>query len=133
MCFLALAGYICYTLYSTIFARNANTIYRYEVLPFWSYIEILDGKTKLIKENLLNVLLFVPIGFLLSFINTKRKMWKIALFGFGLSFCIELTQLIAKRGFCEFDDLFHNTLGCLLGYVLVKVFTRLCVIIRWRN
>ncbi len=44
---------------------------------------------------------------------------------FGISFCIETLQLLFKRGFAEFDDVFHNVLGCLLGYgiiVLIKHF-----------
>ena len=36
--------------------------------------------------------------------------------GFIFSSVIELSQLALKRGLCEFDDVFHNTLGCVIGY-----------------
>ena len=36
--------------------------------------------------------------------------------GFIFSSVIELSQLLLKRGLCEFDDVFHNTLGCVIGY-----------------
>ena len=36
--------------------------------------------------------------------------------GFVFSSVIELSQLVLKRGLCEFDDVFHNTLGCAVGY-----------------
>ena len=36
--------------------------------------------------------------------------------GFVFSSVIELSQLVLKRGLCEFDDVFHNTLGCVIGY-----------------
>lgn len=116
ICFIALVGFIWYTLNSTVFGRETYSEYKFKELPFWSYVAIYNGKTVLIKENLLNVALFVPIGYLLFFLMSKRSWWKASLFGFGLSVCIEIMQLIGKRGTCEFDDVFHNTIGCLIGY-----------------
>ena len=74
------------------------------------------GQTELIEENLMNIALGIPVGFLLSFIFTHRSWWKAALVGFLFSSVIELSQLLLKRGLCEFDDVFHNTLGCVIGY-----------------
>lgn len=42
------------------------------------------------------------------------------MFGFSFSVCIEFLQLVWKRGTCEFDDIFHNTLGCMIGYGIYK-------------
>ncbi|WP_394798617.1 VanZ family protein [Parabacteroides distasonis] len=53
----------------------------------------------------------VPVVFLLSFVFIHRSWWKVALVGFVFSSVIELSQLVFKRGFCDFDDVFHNTLG----------------------
>ncbi len=41
--------------------------------------------------------------------------------GGGLSFAIESTQYVTKTGFAEFDDVFHNTLGCVIGYGIYLV------------
>ena len=87
----------------------------YKLTPFWSYVAIADGQKELIEENLLNVALGIPFGFLLSFICTKNALLKSFLFGAAFSACIELSQLFFKRGLCEFDDLFHNTLGSVVG------------------
>lgn len=46
-----------------------------------------------------------------------EKLWKTALFGFGVSLFIEATQLILPRG-TDVDDLLLNTFGTLLGYAL---------------
>lgn len=70
----------------------------------------------MIEENLINIALGVPVGFLLSFIFTHRSWWKATLVGFVFYSVIELSQLILGRGLCEFDDVFHNTLGCVIGY-----------------
>ena len=72
-------------------------------------------------ENILNVLLFVPIGFLAG-CGVQRVTWKKVLFlGGGLSIFIELLQFIFKKGFCESDDVIHNVLGCLIGFGLWRV------------
>lgn len=54
--------------------------------------------------------------------TTKPKLWKIFIASFGLSAAIEVTQLLSKIGCCDVDDLFLNTLGGIIGYVLFKVF-----------
>ena len=37
-----------------------------------------------------------------------------------LSVVIEFMQLYFKRGSCEVDDIIHNTLGCVIGYFIVR-------------
>lgn len=129
ICLLALVGYIWYTLDTTVFGRDEYSAYRYKALPFWSYVAIYDGNEILIKEDLLNVALFIPIGFLLGLVMTNKRWWKALLFGSGLSVSIEMMQLIGKRGTCEFDDVFHNTIGCLIGFFVVLGIMRIYNII----
>lgn len=40
--------------------------------------------------------------------------------GLGISAVIELSQLILCRGWFEWDDMIHNMLGCVCGYLIVK-------------
>ena len=110
-----LIEYMFLILGSTVIYRTSGDTYMYKLTPFWSYVAIADGQKELIEENLLNVALGIPFGFLLSFICTKNALLKSFLFGAAFSACIELSQLFFKRGLCEFDDLFHNTLGCVVG------------------
>lgn len=65
-----------------------------------------------------NILIFLPLGLLPPLLWSKmEKLWKTALFGFGVSLFIEVTQLILPRG-TDVDDLLLNTFGTLLGYAL---------------
>lgn len=65
-----------------------------------------------------NILIFLPLGLLPPLLWGKmEKLWKTALFGFGVSLFIEVTQLILPRG-TDVDDLLLNTFGTLLGYAL---------------
>lgn len=133
VCLIALVGYIWYTLDTTVLGRSDYSYYRYKTYPFWSYAAILSGEVSLIRENLLNVALFAPIGLLLCCLLPWRKWWIALMFGFELSVCIELLQLVWKRGTCEFDDVLHNTLGCLLGFILASGIAKFYNHLRWRN
>ena len=77
---------------------------------------MLKGDTALIRESLMNLILGFPIGVLVSVIIKIKRWWIVVLFGIVISFNIEFLQYVYKRGFSEFDDMFHNTVGCLLGY-----------------
>ena len=68
-------------------------------------------------DIVLNILLFIPLGFL-----TGRKGWKAILYGFLLSAFIELIQYIAVLGYCEADDVLNNTIGAAIGSLLFKKF-----------
>ncbi|MBK5486547.1 VanZ family protein [Bacillus sp. TH17] len=70
---------------------------------------------------LLNILLFMPLGFLLPTIWPQfRKMTNTVCAGFFFSLAIELNQLLNNR-ITDIDDLFTNTLGAIVGYVIYRV------------
>lgn len=104
----------------TIIARTP-TEHKYELMLFWSYIEICRGNTIFIYENILNVLMLMPLGVLLPIGFEQITYKQAALSGFLVSLIIEVMQLLTRRGLFEFDDILHNTLGCLLGYAIYKL------------
>ena len=53
--------------------------------------------------------------------------------GICLSVGIETLQFVFRKGFSEFDDVMHNTLGCLIGYGMYKVISLLALEGRSRN
>ncbi len=70
---------------------------------------------------LLNIILFVPVGYLTPLTFRKvNKWWKLLAVGFGFTFCIETLQLLTHRGWFDVDDLVLNTLGTMLGWVLYR-------------
>lgn len=71
-----------------------------------------------------NIGMFLPIGFFPALLWRRWKWWKSLLCGFGLSLCIELAQIPIQRG-TDIDDLWMNTLGVVLGYVLYWILTRM--------
>lgn len=75
---------------------------------------------------LLNIVLFMPLGFLLPTIWPHfRKMKNTVCAGFLFSLAIELSQLLNNR-ITDIDDLFTNTLGAMVGYLLYRAFKMIC-------
>ena len=109
--------YYFLVLCSTVICRTASVSKRLELKPFYNYVDIWNGVDfkRTLMEVLLNVALFVPIGFLLGVMMPKGFL-KVLLTGFLLSSLIELFQLASGRGLCETNDIIHNTVGCIMGY-----------------
>ena len=71
---------------------------------------------------LLNVVLFVPLGFLLPLLWPKEdRFWKILLAGVSFSLLIELSQLLNLRS-TDIDDLLLNTIGAVIGFALFRAY-----------
>ena len=96
--------------------RNIN------LMPFWTYHYFSNIEYR--WEIYMNVFLFMPFGFLLVYV-TKRNFLQSLLIGFSLSVCIEAVQYLFCLGMCEFDDVFHNTLGTMVGFGYCKVLSRI--------
>jgi glycopeptide antibiotics resistance protein len=75
---------------------------------------------KLGEEPLLNILLFVPLGYLLPsvFRFFQKHPWRTIVSGLLTSLSVETIQLLTLRGWFDIDDLINNTLGCLIGVVV---------------
>jgi glycopeptide antibiotics resistance protein len=67
-----------------------------------------------------NIVMFIPIGILLPLLWKKYdRAWRTVGIGFLLSLIIEILQLPQMRS-SDVDDLWLNTLGACIGYVLYK-------------
>lgn len=86
--------------------------------PLWHYRFVGQGKVLLFPEVIMNVVVFIPIGFALGLAFQKPKGWQAILAGWGISVVIELLQWFFMKGFADVDDVIHNTMGCLIGFVL---------------
>lgn len=77
-----------------------------------------------LKNTILNIILFVPLGIMLPFLWRKFRMLRATmLFGFGMSLSIEILQILTYRA-TDINDLIANTLGTVLGYFIFSVLSR---------
>ena len=112
--------YLCFVLSVTVFHRVPARRYRAQTKLFWTYRAIRAGTTRLIAQVLGNVVLFVPIGVIYAALLPLWD-WLAGVVGVLLSSGIELTQLYARRGLFEFDDIIHNAAGAILGMLLFRL------------
>lgn len=116
-----LIAFLLIVLGSTVFGRMPG-VRRYELLPLWSYGAIIRGNPGILQEVLLNCVLLFPAGMLLPPIFSRLLKWyQGLLFGAIVSECIEILQLITCRGLFEFDDIIHNSIGCMVGCIVCSL------------
>lgn len=113
--------YLAAVLYITIISRQSLTEPRWNIVPFPK-----DEFTNVFyHEFILNVLIFIPIGFFLSGILPQCKMIYTILIGIGISVFFELVQFFVHVGVCDINDLIASSIGCILSVLLAQIFRRL--------
>ena len=113
---LLLIEYIFLLFCSTVIFRTTGEVRQYDFHPFWSY-----ARPELFVENIMNVIVFIPVGMILGSLLRVKGSWLVALLiGCCISITIETLQFWFIKGFSEVDDVMHNTVGCLIGWFMVK-------------
>lgn len=116
---------------STVFSRELGVYYGYKPELFWSWRLAASGDAKYLEYIVLNIILFIPAGILIPFaFSPLISLFMSPLIGFLTSFSIELLQFYLKRGVFETDDIFNNTLGCILGTLVVDIIWLIIFIIK---
>ncbi|MGG0811289.1 VanZ family protein [Paenibacillus alvei] len=99
---------------------NIWVIGKYETLIRISEINLLPFASEGITTYILNIILFMPLGFLLPTIWPQfRTIKNVAYTGLFFSLAIELSQLLNHR-ITDIDDLLMNTLGAIIGYLIYR-------------
>lgn len=118
--------YLMLVLTSTVFSRHGRDSYMYLLIPFHTFASMAQGDQGVMIQCGCNVLMFIPVGMMTHYL-LRRPPEAIA-FGIGCSLLIELLQLVMKKGYFEFDDIFYNTIGVAVGWLLFALIRRL-----WRK
>lgn len=116
-------GYGTLLLYVTVFSRPSNSEIAYRLWPFYSYVQIKNGDGYLLPQVIMNVVVYVPMGFLIKAAFKEWRWWKAIGCSILLSVAVEMLQLVLMKGTAEVDDIIHNTLGCGIG---IAVYELLC-------
>ena len=67
-----------------------------------------------------NIFLFIPFGFLLTYLYPKKCFIAVVSYGSLLSISIEIMQLVLRIGVCDIDDVLLNVTGVVTGVVLCR-------------
>jgi glycopeptide antibiotics resistance protein len=98
--------------YNLVLFREIRRFYRHrEVVGFkWFFMNVFG-----------NVIAFMPFGMLMPRLARRQNWFFITLMALELSFVVEVLQLVFRLGCFDVDDLFLNTLGGFLGYLVYYV------------
>ena len=67
----------------------------------------------------LNILLFVPLGYLIPTYFKKLHWWQAVLIGLCASFAIEVLQNVTGCGMFDLRDILANTIGATIGRTMI--------------
>lgn len=112
--------YLWCILYITILSRTPALFHTVKLIPFWSFLEFFKGYWSLGGAIALNIILFVPFGYLLAKVQGSGKAVLITCL--AVSVAIELIQFFSYFGYLDIDDIITNFIGGVIGYA---VFCRL--------
>lgn len=112
-------------LYAAFSAAGIGTVWdvgQYDTLIRLDEINLLPFQSEGAMTYVLNIVMFLPLGFLLPYIwKEYRSLKRTAAAGACLSLAIEVCQLFNLRA-TDVDDLMMNTLGAVFGYLLWYLF-----------
>ena len=100
------------------------------LIPFKTIFEFLERMSNsTINRNIVivnlaaNMLMFIPMGMALPILFSEKfnKLWKTTLFVASLVIVVEIIQFVTFCGSADIDDLILNTLGCVIGYGIIKM------------
>ena len=114
--------YLAALSYVTIFSRSKDMPTGI-LLEFESVIKaIQEHSFEPIEDLRMNILMFIPIGFLFVAIYPEKLNRINLVFSLGLmlTVIIETVQMVLKLGVCDLQDLVANAIGALLGLFLYR-------------
>lgn len=100
-------------------------IVSYDTLFRVEEINIIPFQSEGLLTYILNIIMFMPLGFLLPLIwKNYRKFTTTFITGVGFSLVIELSQLFNRRQ-TDIDDLLMNTIGTIIGFTIWIVYKKI--------
>lgn len=119
---LYLAALLRITVFRPGFLLPQNDVRPVNLLPLNAYrYWVRVGSWRVFWVDLIgNLACFCPFGMILALLRPECTLLRAAGSGFALSLCIEVSQYLLGTGIADVDDLVLNTLGVMLGALLMK-------------
>lgn len=119
---ILLFSFYATAVFSIVGVPTAGTFtvdFGYHLVPL---IDILNSPLDYLKNTILNMILFLPLGIFVPAVWKEYRSIKTVFFlGLALSASIELLQIFTFR-LTDVDDLMTNTAGAVLGYSIGRRF-----------
>ena len=116
---VSLAYALC-VLYITILPRTPALAQNVRPIPFWSFLDWYKGNWSRGGSIALNIVLFIPLGYLLSGVWKSKKASLITCL--AMTIAIEVAQYFSYYGYFDTDDIIANFLGGVIGVLCFQRF-----------
>jgi glycopeptide antibiotics resistance protein len=110
--------------YLSTFTLKERFIRGVKIIEFYKIEYEIGVIAKTIILDILNMLIFVPFGILITHFIKKKRVVKALLITFIISLIIELFQLYTIIGAFMLNDLLINVIGGLIGSILYIIITK---------
>jgi glycopeptide antibiotics resistance protein len=110
--------------YLSTFTLKERFIRGIKIIEFYKIEYEIGVIAKTIILDILNMLIFVPFGILITHFIKKKRVVKALLITFIISLIIELFQLYTIIGAFMLNDLLINVIGGLIGSILYIIITK---------
>ncbi|MEL4105787.1 VanZ family protein [Oscillospiraceae bacterium WX1] len=119
---LLLTGVILFKLpfYSERFSDGIRVI---NLIPLQGSFD--ENGAILLREIIINILIFIPMGIYISMLKPKWPFFKKVLPVIALTFTFELIQFIFAMGRTDVTDILGNTLGGIIGIAMSAFFFKI--------
>lgn len=110
------------SLHNSIIENEKDGLRNINLIPFRSISPYLRNITEpyAFKNIIVNILVFIPLGFFVSNKNSKN-VFKTLVICLSVILSIECIQLLFKIGFFDVDDIILNFIGSLIGIGINKI------------
>lgn len=126
---IMLAVYLAFLAWRMFFYAYANyhrvqsPKLEYNLVPLKTILDLLENYNKIdltfwIYNLLGNIVIFIPLGVLLTLLIKQVSIKKTLAAAFLIIVLAESIQLITRVGVFDVDDIILNLLGCTVGYML---------------
>lgn len=123
---VSLLIYLCGVIHFVFFPIDVNIGLYANQTPWYKTLNLIPILTIDVTTFVLNIIMLIPLGMYVPFlIKTAPTVKTAAKIGFMTSFSIELLQLLIRVTLgsgrsSDLNDLLANTLGAVIGYLLVQ-------------
>ena len=119
--FFLLTAWLIVVIGFTMLSRGANFQGWMNLRLFSDYVNAWNNwSLSEFQLIVFNMLMFVPLGFLLPLLGKRLRRFAPVLFAsFFVTVCLETVQMLTGKGVFELDDILHNIIGSIAGYLLM--------------
>lgn len=130
---ILLVLYLGIVLLITIVTREPSGKYEIQLKPLSGIINFSHINREIVRD-VLNLLLFVPVGMILYHrLKGRHAAFRAMIMSFLFSLVIEVVQLVFQLGLFDVDDLIFNTLGGFLGFLSIGLWMKLMSKEGWKK